>query len=128
MRLALAALALHVAAAPAAAAPCERAHEPAAGDVVPCDGVLLPASVVVELLDAREAQLPRCRRELAAERVLRTREVTALEAQLELERDRPPVVLEVTAPAPSTWSSPTVWIVGGVALIAGVVGGALAAR
>ncbi len=83
---------------------------------------------MVELLDAREAQLPRCRRELAAERVLRTREVTALEAQLELEREQPPIVLEVAPPAPSAWSSPVVWIVGGVALAVGLAGGIVIAR
>ncbi len=128
MRRAAVALVVQLVAAHAAAAPCDRPSEPRTGDVIPCDGVLLPERIAVQVLDSVRVQLPRCRRELAAEQLRRTREVTALEAQLELDRDQPPVLLEVPAPAPSTWSSPVVWIVGGVALAVGLAGGALLAR
>ena len=71
----------------AMAADCDQAVKLVPGDTAPCEGILVPASQVRELLQLREVEIPRMRAEFEFRVELLTIELDGVRSQLDIERD-----------------------------------------
>lgn len=72
--------------ATAMAAPCPDSQPVQAGEVAPCDGVLVPVEQVRELLLVRDTELPKMRAELQLHTDLTAIRLSSLQDQLTIER------------------------------------------